>query len=381
MKTALMSLGNNTTIGHERLEPTPITMERKCEWDTTNISLIFCYFLILFIGTCGNILVLAMFNRKSKQSALNLLIMYLAAFDLFASIFVPFIFGYWVWVCDLQWHFGLFGCKTLPVATRIFTSVSIGILLIMAIERCRVIISPFKPPLSRKTIHFAVFVTVILAVVSETHYITTLHINGDGECAVVVHEYYIIASITITLLRTVTFMSIFLSTTLLVTCKLRRKSGIDNTETKELASHMEVRARRKRKAMKMLAVMMVVFGITVLPRDLFQMSLVISYLLPEKYWIDYSLAILRINTILKILQTSNSIYNVFIYAGMYKGFVANALKICKRVKKIKKQYTIRRRTIQRSYYEREEEYHLSLSKSSNLTRFSPDCVSTDDVWI
>lgn len=263
----------------------------SCKWDTSMVSLICCYFFILLVGTFGNALVLVMFKKKAKHSVLNLLIMYLAAFDLFASIFVPFIFGYWVWTCDLEWHFGLFGCKTLPVATRVFTSVSIGILLIMAIERCRVIISPFKSPLSRKTIHGLVIATVFLAVLSETHYIATLNIDERGECAALGKKYYIYVSIVVTLLRTAAFISIFLSTTLLVTCKLHQQSFVDgdkDSSSQTLANQVMVRARRRKKAMKMLVVMMVVFGVTVLPRDLFQMSISISILLPQKYWIEYS---------------------------------------------------------------------------------------------
>jgi 7 transmembrane receptor (rhodopsin family). len=260
----------------------------KCDWDMTKISLILSYFLIFMIGTCGNILVLTLFRRKVHHSTLNLLILYLAAFDLFASIFVPFLFGYWVWTCDLEWHFGWFGCKILPVASRIFTSVSIGILLIMAIERCRVIVSPFKPPLSRLTIHLSVFGTIFLAFVSETHYIMILHITESGQCALTIPDFYIYTSISVTLFRTIVFITIFVSTTLLVTCKLRGKTGLDNGESQEFSSHVEMRLRRKRRAMKMLVVMMIVFGVTVLPRDLFRMSLVTSYLLPERFWIEYS---------------------------------------------------------------------------------------------
>ena len=263
----------------------------SCQWDTSMVSLICCYFLILLVGTFGNALVLAMFKKKGKHSVLNLLIMYLAAFDLFASLFVPFLFGYWLLTCDQKWHFGLFGCKTLPVATRVFTSVSIGILLIMAIERCRVIISPFKSPMSRKTVHCLVIATVFLSVLSETHYIATLNIDEGGQCAALGEPYYLYASIVVTLMRTMAFISIFLSTTLLVTCKLHQKSFFDGdgeSPSQILASQSMVRTRRRKRATKMLVVMMVVFGVTVLPRDLFQMSISISYLLPKLYWIEYS---------------------------------------------------------------------------------------------
>lgn len=308
--------GNNSSyLGGEDDQDNQVIV---CQWDTTMVSLICCYFLILLVGTLGNALVIVTFKKKARRSVLNLLIMYLAAFDLAASVFVPFIFGYWVWTCDLQWHFGVFGCKTLPVATRVFTSVSVGVLLIMAIERCRAIVNPFKRPLSRRTIHGLVAGTVVLSVASETHYIMTLNVEEHGQCAVPGEKYYIYASIGVTLFRTVAFVSIFLSTTVLVTCRLQQKSGVlddvddqktDGEEVDEgdtplkastrsrkskkylaakTSNQSMLRTRRRKKAVKMLLVMMIVFGMTVLPRDLFQMSIVLSYLLPEPYWIQYS---------------------------------------------------------------------------------------------
>ena len=99
-------------------------------------------------------------------------------------------------------------------------------------------------------------------------------------------------------------------------------------------------------------------------------------------------AVLKINTILKILQTSNSIYNVFIYAGMYKGFVENAWKVCKRVK----QYTVRRKTVRRRRLANDrrflggnKKYNLSVRSENNrlsiYSQTSPDKMSTDDAWI
>lgn len=73
---------------------------------------------------------------------------------------------------------------------------------------------------------------------------------------------------------------------------------------------------------------------------------------------------------------------------MYKGFVENALKVCKRVK----QYTVRRKTVRRRRLANDrrflggnKQYNLSVGSENNrlsvYSQTSPNRNSTDDAWI
>ena len=71
----------------------------------------------------------------SNCSPLELLIFNLAISDLVNSILLPCIAVYDIVTCHCTWHFGWIGCKIIPVMTSVLPDISVGILLIMAIER------------------------------------------------------------------------------------------------------------------------------------------------------------------------------------------------------------------------------------------------------
>lgn len=275
----------NTTLlttMFDNVSKTP-TYSSTCKLDGAKISIIACYIMLFCVGTVGNTLVIISFlNKRKRGSTIDLLIIYLAFFDLLASIFTPFIFGYWSWTCDLRWDFGWFGCKVLSLATRLFTTVSIGILLIMAIDRYRIIVTPLKQRFLRWHIHMAVAFTVVLAFLSELHYISALHLEENGQCAVYGTNTYIYGLVSITLFRDTAFVTIFISTTIGVLLRLYGKSF---KEISRAQSNTKLRQRQKKTVAKMIVVMATVFALTVIPRDLFQITLVIRLLQgnPIKY--------------------------------------------------------------------------------------------------
>ena len=73
------------------------------------------------------------------------------------------------------------------------------------------------------------------------------------------------------------------------------------------------RVNNKRKAFKMTVLMTTIFIVLVYPRDIFHMIYMMDYLVPTP-------AIRYINIIFKIMASSNSIANVFIYSRMHNRF-------------------------------------------------------------
>ena len=259
---------------------TTLKGETKCVLKTEDLSLITSYSIVFCVGVFGNSLVLFGFGSYGrKRPMLDLLILYLAFFDLLASIFGPFVFVYWIITCNKSWHFGWFGCKTLPPLCRIFTDISIGIILIMAIDRSRAIVTPLKQSIRRTTIHTAVMATVVLSVLCETYYINALYIdNTTGRCVlpeIMRTPTYSYPLIVLTMGRNIAFVIIFAITTLAVRAKLYNSNHL-----KLLRSNSKRRNQRSAQVMKMLIVMAVVFAISVIPRDLLHLSYTISWVVP-----------------------------------------------------------------------------------------------------
>ncbi|XP_066930196.1 formyl peptide receptor-related sequence 7-like [Clytia hemisphaerica] len=121
-----------------------------CELETKTYVVLLGYVLIFFIGVTGNGLVLFSFRSFWRRGpVIELLILYLAFFNFLSSMLDPMMFGYWLVTCYKSWHLGWYGCKFVSPLCRIFTNISIGIILIMAIDRCRAIVFPFRKRLSR----------------------------------------------------------------------------------------------------------------------------------------------------------------------------------------------------------------------------------------
>ena len=248
-----------------------------CLLKKEDVTLITCYVIVFFVGVIGNSIILIVVGPRCKSGPnIDILIAYLALFDLLASVFGPFVFLYWLITCEQTWHFGIVGCKILPTLSRIFTDISIGVILIMAIDRCRAIVVPLKEKFSRRTIHVAVAVTVVMSVLCEAHYINALEIDPQGYCMVllVTDPTYSYPLVVLTMLRNTIFITIFSITTILIYAKICKS----NESTKLLCSNVCQNRTRSARVMQMLVVMAVVFAISVMPRDAFHLAYTISWM-------------------------------------------------------------------------------------------------------
>ena len=232
---------------------------------------------VLLIGVLGNISILAVFapRLKKKKNKFELLIVYLSVCDLFASIFGPGIFIYWKMNCGLGWDFGRIGCKILPAMSRITVDISIGVVLIMAIDRCRSILAPLKRPLSSLHIHLAVLICVILCVLCEYYYIHAIQVTNKGICGVPqVNRFdFSVPLVVMTSVRDVTFVVVFTSTTVLVSLKVLR-----STNQALLGQFTKERHTKNMRILKTLVAMATIFGILVIPRDVLHLAFTVSWM-------------------------------------------------------------------------------------------------------
>ena len=244
--------------------------------DPKTVALLTSFALVLVIGIIGNVTILAVFvPRLRSGNKLELLIVYLGTCDLFASIFGPGVFIYWKATCGQRWDLGLAGCKIVPSMSRITVDISIGVVLIMAIERCRTIVTPFKRKLSSRQIHAAVGVCILLCILCEYYYIHAIEVTEKGKCGVTeVSKFeYSVPLVLMTIIRDISFVAVFSVTTLLVVRKLKKCSSQEL-----LGAFSKKRQENNMKIMKMLVAMAGIFGLLVIPRDILHLAFTISWM-------------------------------------------------------------------------------------------------------
>ena len=255
------------------------TTDSLCILEFKTYLLLVGYAVVFVVGLIGNGFVLYTFRHYWRRGPIiELLILYLASFNFISSFLDPMTFGYWLVTCYKSWHFGWFACKIVPSLCRVSTNVSIGLILIMAIDRCRAIVFPFRRRLNRCTIHALVFIAIVIGFLSEVHHMVGSFINEKGLCDVVDvmgpgYLYPLIISISGRIL-TITFVLTF--TTLTAYFKLKQSfdqkllCASGNNTNRSLSE-------RCRKVTIMLVVMATVFSVTILPRDFFHIIYAISW--------------------------------------------------------------------------------------------------------
>ena len=298
--------------------------EHITKLDTKDKILISAFCLIFFIGVFGNLLVCYIFKFKTRKrlSTMEKLILYLAVADLVSSITNPTMFIYWTVTKHKAWHFGDVGCKILPSLTRITVSFTIGIILIITIDRCRVICQPFEAQFKHYHIVIAISVTFVLSVMSDLPYTIYQEVNPLSTCQVPNTEIpgFAYPIISIYILRDIFFVLIFSISTYFIYRELYEE---EHLQTLQNQNHL----KKTKRVMIMLITMAILFTLLVFPRDILHVSFMISWLSPPG--IPYTKAFLDINSFLKILHMCNSICNPFIYARLHGNFRRRLIRLTK----------------------------------------------------
>lgn len=297
---------NNSTF-----EPTPLA---ACQLYIQHIILLVFYTFVTIVGVFGNISIIYVFHYRIRRSknVTECLITYLAMFDLLSSIFGPFTFLYWILTCSQQWHFGFVGCKTLPTLSRIFINISVGIIILLAIDRHRLICTPFKEQMKVRHGHIGVAVSICLSVIVEIYYVHALRIH-KGRCLVIPHnkQMYGIVSSSLLIVRDGFLVLAFTVTTAHAVYTLRKRDAIIPTIS-------NIKANEMKRVVTMIVVMQTVFLVLILPRDIFLVAFSFSWL--DGDGISYSKGAIHVNEFLKLFQTANCCANIFIYSKLHDHF-------------------------------------------------------------
>ena len=153
-----------------------------------NIDLIFIglFALILILGVVGNSLVIYAFKSKKRSlTAMELVIFYLALTDLITSIFNPPLYMYWHVTGFSRWDFGEFSCTLFPSIITVSVTMSLGLIQLITVERCKVLVNPLINKLfTKKHLHGWVVVVLLVSILNELPYIVnnTVHPVYDTVC-------------------------------------------------------------------------------------------------------------------------------------------------------------------------------------------------------
>ena len=281
------------------------------------IAVISLFALIFCLGTIGNSYVFHYFGwqRRHHMSVPEQLFSILAAVDFLASATNPLLYIYWALTHYKMWHFGYWGCKFLVPLGPMTTSMSAGIFIVIAFDRQRSIVYPFKPHFERRHIRFALVLALAYAVAMNVHYIMQVTITPWGTCGVVDVRLksYSVPTILVFLIQDLVLIFVFSFTNHRVFSHLRSKSA-----SEILGRLGDKRKCESRRIIRLLVTLATVFFILTLPRDIFMFSYIISWFQPTG--IKHGPLVIHINSLFKVLHTSNSCINFFIYLRMHEGF-------------------------------------------------------------
>lgn len=150
---------------------------------------VFGYFVVVgfvfisLFGIIGNSVAIYVFKPrqiKTRLKQMNLLVYYLAVIDLVSSILNPMLFLYWEFTDHSRWDFGSFLCTVLPSFRQISIVISLGIILLIVMERALSITTFKRVQLTYRKIKVFVFIIILLSILTEFDYIMSLE-NSSKE--------------------------------------------------------------------------------------------------------------------------------------------------------------------------------------------------------
>ena len=264
---------------------------------------------IFLVGVVGNILVIYVFKfQHNTRSVTENLIIYLAIGDLLGSLINPFVFTYLRLTFSHLWHFGPIGCKILPSLQKITISLSIGIILLIAIYRCLMICQIYI-----HSFNLRLFVTtiVVLSIITRIPYTMHLHVKC-GRCNGQMEDN----DITLSILITEDLIFILIFTTAL--CFIYKR--LYNKEARKVLRN-QVDLQRNKKVVFMLVIMASIFLATVLPRHVF---LIVIGFRQSTHLLNWKTK--QIVSTLELVYMCNSVCNPFIYGKLHTQFRKSVIK-------------------------------------------------------
>lgn len=301
----------------------------KIEPEMTTASkmvLMVLYSIIIFVSLVGNMLVLiTVCGNRHMRSVTNVFLLSLSVSDLLlALIATPINMGN---VMSTYWKYGAFACKIVPCITTFCVACSSMTLCCIAFERFYAIVYPLKVKFFQASTRLVpllitVWVTSLVSGIPQVFYFELIKVKDV--CGKVVHDVCILPLITSN--KTMEFFQLWLPFVVLFVAPLlvmtilysiiivklwgRRQIGIS------MKASDSYRLRQKKRAIKMLVMVMVLFIMCWLPIQTFNaLGEKASDMTPD--------TILQWKAFLKCLALSSSCYNPIVYAFMNENFRKN----------------------------------------------------------
>ena len=314
------SLPTNAT-----LTPTDATAQGWSYWYVVLTTLFFS--LIIAIGLFGNSLILATLTRfREMRTPCNLLIGNICAADLAVCVIAAplrIVESYRGWI------FGDVMCYILGPLQDVFVVVSVSSQTLIALERHRAIVAPFKSKNTLKGIKKVVFViwiaSYLMAGVPITIFIeNTLGNSGYYFCCVhFISDAHRTAYI-------VYVVVLFIALPLVIQCaayfsiiralKAKTQLHLSSSLQKNILS---LRVRQKKRLVRMLIVLMLAFQVCNLPRGVIMLMLEISPEITSRPDFEY------VDLVTLSMYYVKHITNPFLLWAMSKDYRSGCLAVCR----------------------------------------------------
>ena len=280
--------------------------------------LISLHSLIFLVGTTGNFLVCKYFTLETKTlSQIRRWIIYLAVTDFLTSILDPAIFITLILKANKTDYGGVVGCKLIGPTEKVLKTISFSIVMIINIDRCISISRPYRSKLNSWKSNLILVAVLFISVTSNIQYFLRRYIDKNGICTDKEDQKYLLPVVFTYSARDVIFLLIFVATILTVRHELVTKDTYSDIVS---ISSKHERCRENHKVLRSLVTVSAAFIILVFPRDIFHIIAEASLALNPGDGFKPTDTLLDINSLLKFIQSINSVCNVFIYAKIHRRF-------------------------------------------------------------
>ena len=251
----------------------------------------------------------------------------LALCDFVASVVNPGHIIYRITTDYLEWESGEFGCRFLSTVGPVLSRISLGMILIMAIDRDREVSLLFKRQFHLVHIHMAIITNFFLSTLVFIPYISNSQVAdymGGSVCGVFnTGNDYHRGIVSIILISDILFVGILGTTTF--RAWLRSRQPKITGPKKEMGNNEVFRT---------ILVMGIAYAVCIFPRDILLVSFHLKKVFPP---LIEGLESQTANELLKVLQTSYSCMNFMIYMVLnpvFRNEVYDKFKTLKKFRKV-----------------------------------------------
>ncbi|XP_057305769.1 neuropeptide Y receptor type 4-like [Hydractinia symbiolongicarpus] len=279
------------------------------------IILIAAYSFVFLCGMVGNTVVLYVIHRKKTRNTMSdVLIASLAFADFLASLNVPLVMIYDL-LCP-AWHLGYALCKILPSMNGFTICASAWSLVLVSVDRLRIILYPFKAKLSRSNKISSVCFVWFLSLLVTYPYCHFQELRDDI-CASMwssQKQQFIYFTIFIIVVSFIPVIVMVIAYTLSA-YHLHKRVKIHHNSIATAK-----RIQQNRRITNMFALIVFVFVVLTTPYWIFVFLYTAIQAFDWTTFQTYNDMLVSLNYSLFTLYAFNSCVNFFIYARMYHSF-------------------------------------------------------------